>query len=337
VFDLPQLYTKPSAVDLLDALELLCVELPSWDEESENPPGKKSQRPRVRSEGVTQYLTSIISSPLAWIRDESEQERVWERASLRLSERSGRTAMVAMTRTFRIQPLNHEIPQQNLDMIIHEPTLTADNLGWKTWASAFVLARRIFYWHFQKSESPFTLSSGPILELGAGTGLVGFAASAILGREVLLTDLPNIVPNLQRNSGLNKDLIESRGGEATVAVLDWTDPTKVFDYHEGRVPVQKSVDLFDTIVATDSVYSTEHGMLLANTVTAWLSRKPEARVVVELPMRVAYQKEITNFRDCFERVGLKVVDEGKDVGRDDWGDDFEVEEVRCWWSVWTWA
>ena len=38
-----------------------------------------------------------------------------------------------------------------------------------------------------------------ILELGAGTGAVGLAASLLGAQSVLLTDLPHLVPGLQAN------------------------------------------------------------------------------------------------------------------------------------------
>ena len=41
--------------------------------------------------GVTSYLTSIVKSPLTWIEDEAAQEQIWSLASMRLSERAGRT------------------------------------------------------------------------------------------------------------------------------------------------------------------------------------------------------------------------------------------------------
>ena len=45
----------------------------------------------IDEDGIPQYLTSIIASRLHWIEDEDEREQVWEMASARLSERSGRT------------------------------------------------------------------------------------------------------------------------------------------------------------------------------------------------------------------------------------------------------
>ncbi|KAG9625379.1 VPS28-domain-containing protein, partial [Aureobasidium melanogenum] len=235
VLDLPQIYTKPSSQQLLDTLSLLSLEPQSWDKTA------TQTKPKVRSNGLPQYLTRIVSSPLDWIEDDLEKEKIWDSASLRLSERSGRTGMGAISRSFSIplaaEPTNssstmkpvitssHE-QDTSIQVSIHEPALTEDNLGLKTWASSFVFARN---WHTLRDRIPLIFDkdeNATILELGAGTGLVGIAAAAVLGANVLLTDLPEIVPNLERNITSNEDIINSRNGSARAAMLDWTVPEK---------------------------------------------------------------------------------------------------------------
>lgn len=49
-----------------------------------------------------------------------------------------------------------------------------------------------------------------VLELGAGTGLVGLVASALGASEVILTDLPSALPLLQRNVARNEALCSKR-------------------------------------------------------------------------------------------------------------------------------
>lgn len=46
---------------------------------------------KINEEGIPKYLTSIIASRLSWVDDENVREHIWELASVRLSERSGRT------------------------------------------------------------------------------------------------------------------------------------------------------------------------------------------------------------------------------------------------------
>jgi hypothetical protein len=88
VFDLPQLYTKPSAGDLLATLDRLAV-LPRTFSRG----GGDTERNQVVITGACQYLTSIIASGLAWIESDDVREAIWETASARLCERSGRSGM----------------------------------------------------------------------------------------------------------------------------------------------------------------------------------------------------------------------------------------------------
>ena len=83
VHDLPQLYTRPSSTSLLLTLEQLKVKPAAWDVVEEISQYDEASIPR--------YLTSIVASSLAWIEEESVREQVWEAASSRLSERSGRS------------------------------------------------------------------------------------------------------------------------------------------------------------------------------------------------------------------------------------------------------
>ncbi|KAI6892878.1 hypothetical protein KC334_g13122, partial [Hortaea werneckii] len=340
VLDLPQLYTKPPASALLTVLEDLSYEPPSWETTplTRNPRSRSGtssplnkpnnggsllrKKPKVRSEGLPRYLTRIIASPLAWIADEDEKEKVWEAAAKRLSERSGRTGMGALWRRLGIplkksaaaKPVGTEMKKgeegeekgivdvghgvvdtttvtnptarddlqtarqeeqqgengadededdEVLSIHLHEPALTADNLGLKTWASSYLLAKRLVLLHSDNNESdsttypsaPTLLPTLPpdaeILELGSGTGLVGMAAARVLQRKVWLTDLEGIVGNLERNvrgnwkvvAGLSreggndgKEVKEGDEGEVEqmmrrermeTAILDWADPLNV--------------------------------------------------------------------------------------------------------------
>ena len=74
------------------------------------------------------------------------------------------------------------------------------------------------------SGHPKLSPDAAILELGAGTGLVGLTAAATFQARVVLTDLPEIVPNLERNVEANASVVEARGGNVTVSVLDWNNP-----------------------------------------------------------------------------------------------------------------
>ena len=86
VFDLPQLYTKPSAADILKALGLLAVQPRTFSNDQ-----KLEVQHQIHASGISQYLTSIIASALAWVDSDELREQIWEAASARLCERSGRS------------------------------------------------------------------------------------------------------------------------------------------------------------------------------------------------------------------------------------------------------
>jgi len=298
---------------------------------------------------VPSYLTKIISSPLTWIEEDVEKEIIWETAAQRLSERSGRTGMGNISRVFSI-PLapsissdatasQHSIPGGDiLDITLYEPAMSEDNLGLKTWAASYLLAKRL---PLLLATLPSLGSSGTaqILELGSGTGLVGLAAAAILKTFVLLTDLPAIVPNLDRNILGNEATIVAHGGNLKAAILDWTKPGEII---YGDTSTAAKAHSFGLILAADPIYSSDHPGLLVHAISYHLSKDPSARLVIELPLREAYAKERQDLKDRLLGLGLNLVDEGEEVGYDDWGADSarggeeELAEVRCWWGVWTW-
>jgi len=255
--------------------------------------------------------------------------------------------------------LSHE-QDAAIEIEIHEPALTEDNLGLKTWASSYVLAKK---WHHLRehlllpvqSSSARSVESLTILELGAGTGLVGLSAAAVLGVNVLLTDLPEIVSNLAHNADENADLLLSRGGSTTVAVVDWTKPQEVV-YQETsnfsrdtKGPSHRLVDghallpgrrglSVPVVVAADPIYSKDHPKLLAQAVDCHLERSLNARLIVEMPIRDTYAAERADYVSCMQDLGLTLIREEKDIGYDDWseGRGEELAEVECWMTMWAW-
>ncbi|KAI9839408.1 MAG: hypothetical protein M1837_002095 [Sclerophora amabilis] len=255
--------------------------------------------------------------------------------------------MPPLTRTFQIPVTATGKEEETIPIHLHEPSLISDNLGLKTWAASYLLAKRLAslssslpsshhpppqqqQQHQQDARPP---PRPRVLELGAGTGLVGIAAAAVWGAAVHLTDLPAIEPNLAANVNANRETIERRGGGgATTGVLDWSDQdgSPRSDNEEERYPV---------ILAADPLYSPEHPRMLAQTIVAWLRKGPDARVVVELPVRDAYVPEVEEFRARMDESGLRILEEGEEVGFDDWASRVEGDssEVRCWWGMWGWA
>ncbi|KAJ5779967.1 Vacuolar protein sorting-associated VPS28 [Penicillium paradoxum] len=331
VLDLPQLYQKPSGTELVKALALLSLKPRTFGTTADVVKG-----PAVQPAGVTRYLTSIIASPLSWLDTDELREAIWDSAAARLSERSGRTAMPAMSRIFNIPTSSGE----EYTLTLHEPSLTADNLGMKTWVSSYLLSRRL-----HNLESPPALvpsaSTGPstynpqkplrALELGAGTGLVGLSFAALHGKSatIHLTDLPEIVPNLAHNAALNVELLTRTGATVTTGLLDWSVSPS---------PLPTAEERFDVILAADPLYSPKHPKWLVDTIKPWLSHGLDARVVTEMPLRDAYLPQVKEFRQRMGELGLSIIEEGEEIGYDDWESaDGGALAVKCWWSIWGWS
>ncbi|MCJ1379128.1 hypothetical protein MMC17_002228 [Xylographa soralifera] len=254
--------------------------------------------------------------------------------------------MPSVDRTFYV-PTSVDPSSAKVPIVLREPSLTADNLGHKTWGASYMLAKRLpllsQYLPLLQSRGPHmkaqhsvqkaknaqdgvSIPSPRVLELGAGTGLVGIAAAATFHAHVDLTDLSDICENLAYNALRNQELTISHGGSLTTFPLDWSDS------RSSKIVQDKQYAL---IMAADPLYSPEHPIMLADTIALYLITKSSSRVVVELPLREAYQPEVDQFRDIMKRKGLTLVVEGEEVGYDDWGNG--TQEVRCWWGIWAWG
>lgn len=254
----------------------------------------------------------------------------------------------------------------SISISLHEPSLTSDNLGHKTWLASYLLAKRLVLLRrhlplpppllhpsleseLAKPKPPIESSSAitastsepfQILELGAGTGLVGITAAALFPSASLhLTDLPAIVPNLQANVSRNifsekSDFDGSRN--VTVGVLDWSDLPRSEAKVEAEVENEGLRRRYDLIIAADALYSPSHPTWLVNTINLFLRRQRNARVIIELPLREGYATEVQDFRTRMSETGLVLIEDGEEVGVEDWqgATEGDQQEVKCWWGVW---
>lgn len=260
------------------------------------------------------YYTSIIRY-CERKNDGSEiYEQILKEASLRISESCGRAALPSMHRDFQFN---------NLDKIIRlfEPSLTADNLGWKTWGSSMILSQIMVEndKNFEFDEIIGKNKTIRILELGSGTGLVGltwamkwkelqenskYTKNNDIRAEIFLTDLPEIVDNLKQNVKENnlKEWVHSD-------VLDWTNPKSFVDKY-GDSP-------FDVILVADPIYSPDHPQWVVNMITKFL--KPNGICHLQIPIRDKYATERQVLVDLLKFNKLEVVEQKFEEGHDDWG------------------
>jgi hypothetical protein len=99
VLDLPQIYTRPSAIEILNALDLLTIQPRNFECNAE----EAVKRQTVQPTGVPRYLTSILASSLSWLESDEVREAIWNIAATRLSERSGRAGECHFSRPDLLQ------------------------------------------------------------------------------------------------------------------------------------------------------------------------------------------------------------------------------------------
>lgn len=290
-------------------------------------------------------------------------------------------------RTFKI-PRDPARGGGELSIHITEPDLKAQGLSLETWAASSVQAGLIqrlteaqvtfppeLTTAYRGSGSDMTLPQQaqtmiPILELGAGTGMVGISAAVKYELPAVLTDLGPIAPGLAANAALNRDSLpgprpKSGSGSETETpmmifsgTLDWSQPADLSFYYpppsetetetekgttdgtalaaaqkKNQNPFEGTAEKAHLVLAADTIYSDEHPPLLAATVLHWLRRDhPDARLVLCLPLRACYLEELRDLWRRLEAGGLECVEDGQEMADEGVFDD----ECLCEWSIWRW-
>ncbi|KAJ1817096.1 Protein-lysine N-methyltransferase efm6, partial [Coemansia sp. RSA 2599] len=123
---------------------------------------------------------------------------------------------------------------------------TRRGVGSTVWDAGLVLAK---YLDRQAEEGKLDLAGKTVLELGAGTGIVGIALAQLQPQcSVFVTDKQELVPLLQRNIELNG------ATNACAECLDWCRP----EHRDGRWAEHKP----DLILVSDGIWASDlHGPL----------------------------------------------------------------------------
>lgn len=261
-----------------------------------------------------EWLTKIISTDLNWISNEDDATKIIREASLRLSENCGRTAQPELVRKIKLQNMN----KLGRDYVkLKEPSLTSDNLGLKTWGSSLVLGQRLI-------NQPEELKlKEPILELGSGTGLIGIICLLLGYKNIYVTDLAPIIPNLKENilvnnldvdnennnNSIDTDMNSELNMNMHIEVLDWTDPTDFIN----KYPNVK----FNTIILSDPIYSPDHPELIANVLKRFVN--PDVNVLIQVPLRKNYEDIRQKLWELLKELLTETHNELQ-VGQDEFGD-----------------
>ncbi|CAH0391417.1 unnamed protein product [Bemisia tabaci] len=172
---------------------------------------------------------------------------------------------------FFVRKLDIETINKSLDLY----QCTIGDVGCVVWDAALVLSK---YLEVSCAKSPW-LQGRKILELGAGVGCVGIVA-ACLGGDVIVTDLPEILPLLEKNISANFQQIEGTGGKISAQTLRWGDAENI-----------KLLPKPDIILMADVIYYEESVEALVSTLLL-LSDKNTTLILCHEKRQSEKQKEI---------------------------------------------
>jgi hypothetical protein len=118
--------------------------------------------------------------------------------------------------------------------------------GLNVWDGSIALTR------YLESHAEEYVIGNTILEVGAGTGLVGIAAGMLGAKHVILTDLEYSMQNLTNNISINFEN-DSAGLPVEARVLDWHDPAAFGAWQSDRGKWTPDIILASDVVWIDSL------------------------------------------------------------------------------------
>lgn len=266
------------------------------------------QLPKFSSTSTTSFLTKIIAYPFENY-TEDERDDIYDLASYVMTASSAPAMKGNTTRLVELDGLEKSI-------LLYEPALTEDKVGNITWGASHELAKQIVNNNAKKWLSKTEI---PILELGAGTGLVTIVLG-LLKYRVVSTDLPEIIDNLKKNVELNQlECIKLQDTESIVnnslihlTSLDWRSPYEFLSRTSclGGYPI---------VILSDPVYSSQHPFWVRDTVKAVLSRDPASKLVFMIGRRDRFQDVRDNLWNLILKLGLRELQSDIVNGFDDYG------------------
>ncbi|CAO3608327.1 unnamed protein product [Mucor fragilis] len=237
----------------------------------------------IRAKGYSSPILLKLISAEVLFEDDKDDERM-ERASRLLAHMSGRGAAGSITRTWHIPYLNSNGVRQELLVPLHEPCYVGNDLGFKTWGAAPMMAKKLL----QQNIIP-NLPDCRVLELGTGTGMVGLICDYLGASEIHVTDYhPRVLENVAYNVELNKS-------RAQVSKLDFIKVAKdeAIEWHNQK---------FDIVIASDLLYEMEHAEYLPIAVEKLMKND----FYFMIPLRETHWEEVHHFEAKMKSLGLSV-------------------------------
>ncbi|WFD23184.1 hypothetical protein MEQU1_001872 [Malassezia equina] len=249
---------------------------------------------------------------------QSEAAHLTDPAAALLVHLAGQAAGGARERLYRFFLDPNRVPRSCSEAAaavrIRDGTLTEDALGARTWGAAPYLARCLLQQYKDATTRPTT-----ILELGAGTGLVGLALAQGLSQHgtvhITLTDhhaaaLDNLAHNVSINAVRDVEVRrldwqtiyvarhQAQGSYCTTAqTLPMHNEERAAAY--GSVPSDAQ---FDLLVAADCIYDPHHAAWIEAVAQQHLApsqgaSRPQLQLL--MPVRSTHQAELQSVYDTF--------------------------------------
>lgn len=149
-------------------------------------------------------------------------------------------------RTIEVEITHHSSQYFNTDITIE--TSKVKGIAHQLWPAAYLLCNYLEVYHRIYFNSPSTTS---VVELGAGVGLGGILAGMFGCRTVIITDLAEAMPLIQKNIDHNQSLFPNPSS-VRAAVLRWGESV---DHQSRAAELQLSEPNASVLViAADCVY-----------------------------------------------------------------------------------